>query len=353
VSPEGGRTAGKWARRLAVSAGPLLGLALFVAALVVLRHELQHYTYREVMAALRVVPATRLLLALALTALSYLILTGYDVLAVRYVGRHLRYRRIALASFLGYAFSNSVGFSVLSGGPVRYRVYSSSRFSPLDVAKIMAFCAVTLWLGFFAIAATVFLAFPFAPPSSLHLPFASSRPLGLLCLAPVLAYLLLTLKRGRSLAIRGWVVPVPSPRLAVAQLVLSGFDWAVAGAVLYALLPPGPRPSFAAFLGVFLLAQVAGVISQVPGGLGVFETFMVVLMPAEVPRAALLASLVAYRSLYYLLPLVAAALTLGVREAMQRRGRSARVSRGSPPTSWRSPPSWEEPSSCSRAPPRP
>ncbi len=316
-------------RRLVVALGPTVALGGFVAALVVLRGELHHYTYHQIVQSLRGIPYDRLALAVVLTACSFFTLTLYDLMAVRYVGRRQPYRRIALASFLGYAFSNSVGFSALSGGPIRYRVYSSARFSALDVAKIMAFCTVTLWLGFAAVGSLVFLLFPFSLPPSLHVPLLlSSRPLGIAFLIPVLGYLSLSAVRKGTLTIKGWEVPLPSPRLAMIQLLTASADWIAAASVLYVLLPEGSRLSFPGFLGAFLFAQVAGIISQVPGGLGVFETAMVLLIAPTVPAAALLASLVAYRGIYYLLPLVIAALTLAGREVVERREgvrRAARV----------------------------
>ena len=308
--------------------GPALALGGFVVALLVLRGELHHYTYHQIVQAMRGIPSGRLGLAVGLTAVSFFTLTLYDLMAVRYVGRRLPYRRIAMASFLGYAFSNSVGFSALSGGPIRYRIYSSARFSALDVAKIMAFCTVTLWLGFATVGSAVFLLFPFALPPSLHVPvFLSSRPLGIAFLIPVLAYLALGATRTRSLAWRGWEVPLPSARLAAVQLVTASIDWIAAASVLYVLLPTSSGLAFAGVLGAFLFAQVAGIISQVPGGLGVFETVMVLLLAPAIPASTLLASLVVYRGIYYLLPLVIAALTLAGREVVERREGVRRAAR--------------------------
>jgi phosphatidylglycerol lysyltransferase len=132
--------------------GPLIGLALFSAALWVLHQILTEYSYADVVAALRNMPAPQIALALVLTALSYLILTFYDLLAIRYAGQSLPLVKIGFAAAVSYAFSNTIGLSLLTSGSLRYRLYSSWGFSPLEVARIVMFCTLTLWVGLLALA---------------------------------------------------------------------------------------------------------------------------------------------------------------------------------------------------------
>ena len=142
----------------------LLGLLLFLVALWFLHHALSEYHYSDIAEEARSLPALRLIAALLLTTLNYLVLTGYDVLAFRYVGRTLEYGRIAFASFIGYAFSNNIGLSMLAGSSVRYRLYTSWGLSMLDVTKMVAFSTLTLWLGLLSIGGIAFVVEPVAVP---------------------------------------------------------------------------------------------------------------------------------------------------------------------------------------------
>jgi phosphatidylglycerol lysyltransferase len=313
----------RWFRGL----GPLVSLVLFGAALWVLRGELRHYNYHQILEQFRSVPALQVALALLLSVVSYALLTGYDTLGLRYARHTLPYRRTALASFIGYAFSNAIGYSLVSGGSVRLRLYSGWGLSALAITKVIAFCGVTFWLGFLAMAGAVFTVEPLAVPASLHLPFASVRPLGVLFLLVVIGLAAVSFLRKQPIRLRGLEFPVPTPGLLAGQLLVSCLDWAVSGAVLYCLLPSRSGLSYAGFVGIFLLAQIVGVVSQVPGGLGVFETVMLVMLRSNLPPAAVLGSLLAFRVVYYVIPLAFAALLLGAHELVQRREGVRRVAK--------------------------
>ena len=137
--------------------GPLFGIFLFAVAIWVLHHELREYHYHDVVRHLVEIPAHRLLPALAFTILNYLIMTGYDTLALRYIRHPIAYGKIALTSFIGYAFSNNIGLSMIAGASVCYRLYSAWGLSALEITKVIIFCSLTIWLGFFTIGSIVFL----------------------------------------------------------------------------------------------------------------------------------------------------------------------------------------------------
>jgi phosphatidylglycerol lysyltransferase len=295
-----------------------LGLILFLVALWVLHKELREYHYQDVISHLKALPKDRLLLGCLLTFLNYLIMAGYDLLALRYVQYQLPYRKIALVSFIGYAFSNNMSPPMLTAGSVRYRLYSTWGLSAEGIAKIVAFCIFTFWLGFLTLGGTVFLLEPTAIPRALHIPFVSVRPLGAIFLGLVVGYLTWSLLRKGPLKIGGWEFPLPSPQLLFTQIGIACVDWALAGTVLYALLPLDGKLSYAGFISIFLLAQLAGIVSQVPGGLGVFETMALLLLSPYLPAAAALGALFAYRVIYYLLPLGVAAALLGIHEFFQK-----------------------------------
>lgn len=419
--------------------GPTIAVLLFAVALVVLQRELQAYRFADVIRAFHAIPGSRLGAALAFTALSYAVLPGYDALALSYVRRQLPLRRVAFASFLSYAISHTLGFPVLTGGAVRVRFWSAWGLSTGEIAQAVSFAGFAFTLGMVLMAGVVFVAAPAEMTQLLHLPFASLRPVGVVLLAVIGAYVAWSVAsavrgkpdtaygrrgadahaaagdtadleasdasdadgpalvasptagagltpvfpvrsagadtavdtsvlsdttplaldavtpdapapsdragndwagndwagsregRGRAstmgrVRIGGWAFPAPAPRLAISQLVLAAVDWTVAGAVLWSLLPHGSDPGavpFLPFLGAFLLAQFAGVLSHVPGGLGVFDSLLVLLLGRYAPGAQVLGALFAYRAVYYLLPFVAAVAAFGLYETRSATQRGA------------------------------
>ena len=314
-------------KRILNSLGSLFGLLLFGVALWALHHALRHHQYQQVVGQLSAIPLTHILLAFVLTVLDYAVLTGYDTLAFRYIGQPLELGKIRLASFIGYAFSHNLGFSLVSGGSVRYRLYSSWGLSAIQVTKLVAFCGVTFWLGFLALGGGAFLLEPPTIPGGLHLPFDSVRAAGVLFLALAAIYLGWAFLRKKPMNVLGWEFSLPRPPLALAQLAVAVTDWALAAAVLYVLLPANSPWGYPEFLGIFLLAQISGMVSQVPGGLGIFETVMLLFLSPALPSAAVIGSLLVFRGLYYVLPLVVAASLLGALELLQRREGIKRVGR--------------------------
>jgi phosphatidylglycerol lysyltransferase len=301
----------------------MVSLALFFAALAVLRGELRHVTWVELMRDVVAIPPNRLGMAVALTALNYAVLTAYDLLAFVYIGKPIARARVALASFVAYAVANNVGFSVLSGASVRYRFYTRWGVTAEELSRIVFFYATTFWLGLLFIGGVSLATSRL--PADLQIP---ARPavamVGWLLALLVIAYLAATGIRRTPIRISRFELPLPSPRLALTQLAVSACDWVLAGAVLYVLLPDG-APPLLSFLGAFLLAQLLGLASHVPGGVGVFEGLMILLLTPYLPSEALLPPLIVYRAVYYLLPLAVALIILVADELSQRRAQAARV----------------------------
>ncbi|MBA3659165.1 MAG: UPF0104 family protein, partial [Gemmatimonadales bacterium] len=168
---------------------PLAGAAVFGVALWGVHAALRQYHYREILAGLRTIPWPRPALALLLTVLAYAALTAYDALALRYIRHPLPYRRVGLASFVSYAFSNTLGASALTGASVRYRLYSAWGISGPDIARIVAFCLVTLWTGLLAVSGLALVVEPGTYATLLHFPPPVASVTGLCCLALVGSYL--------------------------------------------------------------------------------------------------------------------------------------------------------------------
>jgi len=257
--------------------------------------------------------------------LNYFVLTGYDTLATCYIEHPLQYSKIAITSFIGYAFSNNIGLFPLVDGTLRYRFYSAWRFTSIEITKIVAFCGVTLWLGFFTIAGIAFVGEPMAVSAALHLPFALVRPVGILFLTLIVMYLFWINFKKTPIKIWNWEFNIPKLKLSLFQIIIASFDWALAGSVLYVLLPYSPNISYLGFLGIFLLAKIAGLLSQIPGGIGVFETVNLLLLSHNLSAGTVMASLLAYRIIYYLLPLAIAAILLGINELLQRKKGIAQI----------------------------
>ena len=307
--------------RAALPAG--IGLILFLAALEVLRTELRAVSWHGLMADLFAISPWHLAFAVALTVVNYGVLTGYDFLAFAYVGRHLAWLRIVMASFVAYAISNNLGFAMVSGASVRYRFYTRWGVSAEELSRIVFSYVVTFWLGLLLIGGLSLMTGRWPRELGVALP-ALVAPAGGLLMAASLAYVVAACLRLGPIRIRGVQLPLPSPKIAAAQLAVSVLDWTLAGTVLYVLLPSATVP-FLTFLGAFLASQLLGLASHVPGGVGVFEGLMVVLLKPFLPSATLLPVLIAYRAVYYLLPLSCALVVLIADEAHQRRAQAAKI----------------------------
>ncbi len=296
--------------------------AIFAAVVYVMHRELASLHPGDVLRNFRRIPAHDLVLATALTLASYWLLSFYDVLALRYLGRAVNYGRVMMTSFVSYALGHNVGLSAFTGAAVRYRMYSPYKLTLADVATIATFCSVTTGVGFSVLMGASLALEPAEAAALLHASPNLLRWLGGVTLAGIVLYLGWAGNRQHSIRIRGFELKAPGGGLAVGQLLLSVLDLTAAAAVMWILLPDSANVSFVTFAGTYALACVAGILSHVPGGLGVLESVIVLGLP-QVPLDALLGSLLAYRIIYYLLPLVLATLVFATREVATYRGQIA------------------------------
>jgi phosphatidylglycerol lysyltransferase len=299
--------------------GPTLVLAVLALALASLEKALHAFRYHDVVRSVRALPPTQTLLAVVLTVLAYGALAGYDALAFAYVGRRVPARRICLGSFVSYAISQTLGFPLLTGGSVRYRLWSAWGLSTLEIATALGFIGAAFTTGLLLTTGAALLFEPIGTAALLRIPSIALRAIGAICLGIVAAYLVWCATRRAPLRLRGWELPTPPVRLAILQLLVAAADWTLAASVLYALLPRGHGIAFLPFLGAFLIAQLAGILSHVPGGLGVFDALLVLFLAPYVPAPPALAALVAYRAVYYLLPFALGLGTLAAYEAARQR----------------------------------
>jgi uncharacterized membrane protein YbhN (UPF0104 family) len=278
-----------------------LSVLLLAGAVYVLRSELRQHPLHEILSELRSFPPIRLVLSLVLTVLGYLSLAGYDAVSLAALGRRLPFRRVAYAAFLGYAFANSLPLSVVTGATVRYRLYSQWGLGVSEAGRVMTLNTVTYVVGLLTSAGLAFAVQPLLVPGFLRLPLHTARPIGFACLAIAAGYLAWSSRPGGDLRLWRWELPRPTLGRALAQIAVSGADWVLSGAALYVLLPH--EVPFHVFFAVFLLGQIAGLVAQVPGGLGVFEAVMLWGLAPALSAPAILIALLMYRLVYYLLPL--------------------------------------------------
>lgn len=297
---------------------PFISIVFFGLALWFLDHELRQHDMGEVLQQLRQIPNMYIVLSVILSFLSYLLLTVYDGLGVKYIGEKLSPGKIIRAGFIGYAFSHNIGFALITGGSIRYRIYSAWGLSVFQVTQIVAFSAFTLWIGFCSVAGLSLLFATPNLPDDVALPFESLRVLGIILLLMVVAYIWASAVFKEQLSFRGWKFNFPDVSLSVRQVVLASADWLMAALVLYVLLPPTDI-TFFSFVGVFLLAQIIGLFSQVPGGLGVFESVMLLYLSNFMAGSTVIGILLVYRIIYYILPLLTAMILLGYQEYQENR----------------------------------
>jgi phosphatidylglycerol lysyltransferase len=301
--------------RLRRLAGPLLSVAMLCLALWALHRLASEVSYREVARYVHGLENYRIALAVLLTAGSYGVMILYDWFGLAYIGKRLPGPQVSLISFISYAFSNALGMALLISGSIRYRFYIQAGLSTAEVAKVVVYCTLSFWLGLCALTGVTLLLVP-VPPT---LPLASWR----LPVASVLTLIPLWWLMGnrllrRPLRVWRWRVSLPSTLTAARQILVGAVDWGLAAYVLYLLMPNGVDTGFGHFLAIFVLAQIAGLVSHVPGGLGVFEAVMLAGFGAEGNQgleAPILGALAAYRLIYYFLPLFAATLVVLWREA--------------------------------------
>ncbi|TSC59179.1 MAG: hypothetical protein Greene041619_15 [Candidatus Peregrinibacteria bacterium Greene0416_19] len=298
----------------------LFGLLLFCVALWVLGRELRHHPPEAIVATMQSIPRLRLLLSLMFGILCYLLLTAYDEIALRMLGRKVRYRSIAFASFVSYAFGNNLGMSAVTAGSVRFRFYSHTGLSMKDVVAVTACCSLTFWLGFLALTGLVFLVMPPSmSPFIAALPFHAAQALGAVFLGVLLLYFLWNGFSRTPVKVGRFRIPSPPLRLSLAQTIVAALEMMLVAGMIYVLLPPGTGLGYLQFLGLFLLAHLLGLASQVPGGIGVFETALIELLPVSVPVPASIGALLVYRIMYNLIPLALAATLVALREVHDHR----------------------------------
>ncbi len=283
------------------------GIFFFALAAFMLWWQLREYSIYDIIHAILSIPIVNLIAACIACFAGYLSLSLYDFLALRYVGGHVSWWKWMLAGMLGFAISNNAGHAVVSGGAIRYRLYTRWRISGGDIVKMLTFSGFTFFLGCSAILIIGYFLVPSALLSRSVGASLGINTLFIICASAVIVYFVATLFfQKKSIKIGNLKFQIPTTKTAFFQMLLGATDSLLAGLVLYFCLLPFVQIPFGTYIGLFVIAQTTGVFSQVPGGIGVFETIFLLALPEHVDKADIFGALLAYRIIYYLLPLIGA-----------------------------------------------
>lgn len=291
----------------------LICAAICLAILMVYR-SLSRYSWTEIEASVRSIPGLRLLGAFGFVVLSYVCLTLFDTLGVRYAGRPLPYRQTALASFTSLSIGHNVGMAALSSGAVRYRFYSRWGLSPEDVGKVIVFCGATVGLGLMVLAGLALLIGLDQANDLLGLDWSARAILSAVCLLIPAVYVAACVLVRRPLRVRNWRFEMPSPKLALGQILVGGLNFACVAAVIHQLLGAFAQTAYLDVAAAYVTANLAALVSHVPGGLGVLEATILGILPG----ATAIGALVAFRCLYFFVPLAIGLPTFLLTEAYYR-----------------------------------
>lgn len=292
-------------------------IAILALSVVVLLRTFAAVKWSDLRAALASTGWDQIAVAGLFTTVSYLALTGYDALALRQLRLKVPYGRTALASFTSYAISFTLGFPLITAGTVRYWIYSQSGLTAGKVLSLTLIAGITFWLGMALVIGVALVVDPAGVADIDQLKAQVNVVVGLCVLAAIALWLARAARGLRGFTIQGVRLELPGFWPTAGQMALGVIDVCSAAAVLYALLPRQTLMNFVDFAATYAFACLLGIASNAPGGLGAFEMTMLKSTPAPSPEG-MIASLLMFRMIYYLIPFVLAMALLGAHEAIRR-----------------------------------
>ena len=294
--------------------GLVVSLAIIGIAIYVLAHMLHDINVDEVLAAIRATKVQNIAAAALFVAGGYFTLTFYDWFALRTIGRgEVPYRIAALAGFTSYSIGHNIGATVFTGGAVRYRIYSAYGLDAVEVAKICFVAGLTFWLGNVTVLGIGVTLHPAAAGAIDQLGETPNRLIGIGLLVILTSYVAWVWSAPREIGRGGWTVRLPSGPSTLLQVCIGIIDLGFCALAMYMLVPGEPNIDFITLAVIFVTATLLGFASHSPGGLGVFDAAMLVAL-WQFEKEALVAGLLLFRVLYYLVPFTLALAILGARE---------------------------------------
>jgi hypothetical protein len=303
-------------RRIGKYVGGFISLAIALLSFAVLIHTLAHINLGQLRAAFAATSNAQILTASGLALLSYLALTGYDSLALRQLRANVPYRTTALASFTSYAVSFTLGFPLITAGTVRYWVYSRVGLTAAKVASLTVIAGVTFWLGMALVIGVTLLMRSETISHIDHFEPHINLLIGIAVIFALFVYLAWVSIGHRDTQVQGLRLELPGFSLTIGQICLGVIDICSAAAVLYVLLPEPRQLDYLTFAAIYVFGCILGIASHAPGGIGVFEATMIKFVPVA-SQEALLASLLLFRIIYYLVPFILALALLGTIEGFK------------------------------------
>lgn len=298
----------------------LVAIAVTVALWLVYR-AVSQYTFDEIRDSVAAIPMRNFLAGLGFAALSYLCLTGFDALALRYVERPLPYYKSALASFTSLSIGHNVGVAALSSGAVRYRFYSRWGLSAEDVAKVILFCGLTVGLGLVTLAGLCLLIMPESAGGISGLGPGLARAVGGLCLAVAVLYILLAMFVRGTLKLFRWSFALPKASLAIGQIAVGTANFACVAACLHQMISGQAEAGYLETTTAYVVGNLTALVSHVPGGLGVLEATIAYVLGGS----ASIGALIAFRAAYFFIPLPLGLLSLLISEFALGSGSTERL----------------------------
>jgi len=296
--------------------GVILCVTIIAIASVVLYRKLQNINVSKVLTAMATIEYRDVAIAALFVTAGYFTLTFYDLFALRAIGRKdVPYRTAALAGFTSYSVGHNVGASVFTGGAVRYHIYSGWGIDAVEVAKICFIAGLTFWLGNIAVLGFGFAYHPQAASDIDLLPTWANRALGIAAITALVIYVSWVWRIPRVIGRQTWEVRLPSGPLTLLQIAIGIIDLTCCALAMYMLVPNEPYMQFIDVAVIFIAATLLGFASHSPGGLGVFDAAMLIAL-SDYDAEGLLAALLIFRLLYYIIPFALALATLGIREAI-------------------------------------
>ena len=292
-----------------------ISVTIFSFSVYALAHKLRSLDFGLVAAYVREMPASQIGWAILFIAGAYATLTLYDWFAVRAIGaNHVPYRIASLASYTSYSIGHNIGFTALSGGAIRYRIYSQFGLGVIDVTKLCFLTGLTFWLGNLVVLGSGIVWRPEVAARITHLPSDVMRGLGVAGLLLLGIYVAWVSRRPRTIGIANWSVRLPGGRSTLVQIAIGLADLGCSSFAMYNLLPPTVHVDPLTVSTAFVSATLLGFASLVPGSLGVFDNSFADALRPEVPLEALAAAVLLFRVLYFYVPFCVALVSMAVWE---------------------------------------
>lgn len=273
-------------------------LTIFLVAIFFIHKELKKYNLHDLKSSIEAIPFWSITLIIFFVCLDYLILTCFDILAFKNENYSLPKKNIGFVSFVSFAFANSIGLSGLTASGLRLNLYSLLGVPYKTIMNVVIFCYTTFWLGLLWIGGIFLTLLPISLVSiklPIKLPIDTTVPIGVILLIGATVFTGVIIKKHKN-----------TNTILINRILIALADWVSLSFVLYFALPPHNRIDFFHFLAIFIIAQILGFLSNVPGGIGVFDLIFLTLLGGAYSSDKIIGALLVYRIAYFFIPLLVA-----------------------------------------------